>query len=254
MKPHVAVLSFCLLVGNACAQPAPQEPRKPEPRNPEPRNTAPRTTADPELADALRMMEAMKAKEADGAALMAAKCLSPLREVTEFRRLVRDRAPVGEVTMVVDGEPGTRLVVRGSVVDAHDKPVVGALVYVYQTDQKGWYSDRAGHFTGDGGDFAHARLFGYVKTDARGEFRLRTIRPAGYPRTTLPEHIHWQVFVGQQSAGIGEIWFDDDARLTQEMRERAGSAVVVCKPVKETEGLAIAPKLRIETPSPQPRK
>ncbi len=45
-----------------------------------------------------------------------------------------------------------------------------------------------------------------------------------------------------------------DARLTQEMRERAGSAVVVCKPVKETEGIAIAPKLRIETPSPQPRK
>lgn len=243
MKYSVAVASF-LFVGIACAQQQQSEPR----------NTAPRTVQAPELADAVRMMEAMAAKGADGAALLAAKCLSPLREVTEFRHLVRDRAPVGEVAMVGEGEPGTPLVVRGSVVDAQGKPVAGALVYAYHTDKKGWYSDRAGHFTGDGGDFAHARLFAYVKTDGRGEFLLRTIRPAGYPRSTLPEHIHWQVFVGQQPAGVGEVWFDDDARLTKEMRERAGRAVVVGKPVKEGNGVAIAAKLVIETPPPLPKK
>lgn len=79
---------------------------------------------------------------------------------------------------------------------------------------------------------------------------LRTIRPGGYPRSTLPEHIHWQVFVGAQSVGVGELWFDDDARLTKLMRERAGRDVVVGKPTKEGNGTATAAKLVVQTPSP----
>lgn len=220
----------------------------------EPRTTAPLALDDPKLAEPRKSMQEMVEKGADGPTLLAADSLLPMREVTEFRRLVRERAPQGEATMAPKGEAGTPLVVRGKVVDGEGKPVAEALVYAYQTNQKGWYSDRAPHFAGDGGDFAHARLFAYVRTNAKGEFVLRTIRPGGYPRSTLPEHIHWQVFVGDVSVGIGEVMFDDDKRLTKEARDHAGRGVVIEKPEKDGAGIVVKPTVLVDIPKVTPKK
>jgi protocatechuate 3,4-dioxygenase beta subunit len=62
-----------------------------------------------------------------------------------------------------------------------------------------------------------------VVADHEGRFVLRTIRPAGYPESDLPAHIHVEVELpGSRGVGLTtEINFDDDPRLSGEMRRRA---------------------------------
>jgi protocatechuate 3,4-dioxygenase beta subunit len=238
---------FVLLLAAAASQepaPAPAPPA-------EPRVAAPRTGTEPELAPLLAKAKAAADARADGNALLADAALQPLREVTEFRALVRERAPRGEVRIVPDGEPGTPLVVRGTVRDAARAPVADALVCAYHTSSKGWYSDRAPHVSGSGGDLRHARLFGYVRTDAEGRFVLRTIRPGGYPQSTLPEHIHYHVEYAGKEIGGGEILFDDDRRLDGRARaDAARYGGIVTRPRADAGGaLEVRAELRVEAPA-----
>jgi protocatechuate 3,4-dioxygenase beta subunit len=155
--------------------------------------------------------------------------------------------------MLLPDEPGQPLEVRGTVRDQLGKPVVDALVYAYHTSQKGWYSDRAPHYRGMDANERHARLFGYVRTDAAGRFVLQTIRPGGYPRSTVPEHIHLHIDLGKQNLFLGGVVFDDDARLTKEMREQAGRDVLV---VVEKEGgkQIVRPEFKVEVAEVAPKK
>jgi len=77
-------------------------------------------------------------------------------------------APVGEA-----GEP---LVIRGTVFAADGRPAAGVIVYVYQADARGLYPPDPG---GSGRpSVRHGRLRGWAQTDAAGEYRFDTIRPA----------------------------------------------------------------------------
>jgi protocatechuate 3,4-dioxygenase beta subunit len=147
----------------------------------------------------------------------------PAHEWPRFRKLIRDSARASPVTIVAATEPGESQTVTGRVVDGRGQPVRAAVVYVYQTSSVGWYSDRAAHTSGTEGDRRHARLFGYLKTDAAGRFEVRTIRPGGYPDSDLPAHIHVEVArTDTPAAGlITEIQFDDDPRLTAGWRNRS---------------------------------
>jgi protocatechuate 3,4-dioxygenase beta subunit len=144
-------------------------------------------------------------------------------EWPRFRKLIRAAGKSSKATIVTQQEPGTALVVSGRVVDAQSRAVGGALVYVYQTSAEGCYSDRAAHFAAHEGDRRHARLFGYLTTDAAGRFELRTIRPGGYPDGNLPAHIHVEVEPVDRRLNtlVTEIVFDDDPRLTPEARKRS---------------------------------
>jgi protocatechuate 3,4-dioxygenase beta subunit len=157
----------------------------------------------------------------------------PVRSYPRFRTLIRDSAPVGSVSMVPSSEPGELLQVRGTVLDAQGRPVKGALIYAYHTSAKGWYSDKAAHFSGDSADFKYARLFAYLKTDEEGRYRLKTIRPAGYPATDLPAHIHVHVDAAGSQSFATEIRFDDDPRLTAKWRERSKQEGCIICPVKK---------------------
>jgi protocatechuate 3,4-dioxygenase beta subunit len=232
-----------LLLTVACPTVA-QEPAKPAAA--EPRVTAPRADDDPELAPLLDKARAAARGGADGAALLQSKEFGPLRELSAFRALVRERAPVGEVRITLPGEPGRPLVVRGSVLDRSGAPVAGALVYAYHTSSEGWYSDRAPHFSGNGGDVGHARLFAYVRTDKAGRFVLHTIRPGGYPRSDLPEHIHVHVDAGGRPVFGGEILFDDDTRLGAEARAKLPRDFIVAKVGKDAQGLVVEPVLHVD--------
>jgi protocatechuate 3,4-dioxygenase beta subunit len=147
----------------------------------------------------------------------------PAHEWPRFRQLIHDSTQSSPLTIVTSTEPGLRLLVYGRVADESGQPVIGATLYVYHTSAKGWYSDRAAHISANQGDRKHARLFGYLKTDGDGRFELHTIRPAGYPDSDLPAHIHVEI----EPAGAGlrslvtEIQFDDDPRLTPEWRRRS---------------------------------
>jgi protocatechuate 3,4-dioxygenase beta subunit len=162
----------------------------------------------------------------------------PAHEWPRFRKLVRDSAQPSPLTIVSPNEPGDPLIVTGRIVGRDGRPVPAAVLYVYQTSSKGWYSDRAAHVAAREGDRRHARLFGYVKTDAGGRFEVRTIRPGGYPDGNLPAHIHVEVERGGQPADslITEIRFDDDRRLTAEERKRSQQeGFVIAKVTTESE-------------------
>jgi len=100
-----------------------------------------------------------------------------------FRATIATHATTAPLTIVAKDEPGERVVLTLETAP-------GALVYLYQTSAKGWYSDKAHHIRAHGGDQHHARLFGYVRADNSGVAVINTIRPAGYPGTDLPEHFH----------------------------------------------------------------
>jgi protocatechuate 3,4-dioxygenase beta subunit len=144
-----------------------------------------------------------------------------LHSKTDFRELIKRFAKQGRITLITAAEPGTRITVKGKIADNNDKPLGNALVYIYHTDNKGWYSDTAGHISGMEGDRKHARLFGYFKTNNDGTFEFYTIHPQGYPNSNLPQHIHFEVFSNTgQALIITELLFNEDPRLTSSIRER----------------------------------
>jgi protocatechuate 3,4-dioxygenase beta subunit len=150
----------------------------------------------------------------------------PAHEYPRFRKLIERCAPRGQITISSVPEPGDPIEVTCTIVDDRQRPVRDALVYLYHTSAKGWYSDRAPHYSGNAGDASHARLFGYVRSDERGSFTLRTRRPGGYPRSDLPQHIHIEITPPADDQAllprISEILFEDDDRLSQPAaRERA---------------------------------
>ena len=80
---------------------------------------------------------------------------------------------------------GEHLDLYGAVVDADGRIVDGAEVEIWQCDAYGSYRHPRG--AGDRVDDGF-QGFGMTKTDARGVYRFRTIRPVPYPGRT--PHIH----------------------------------------------------------------
>jgi protocatechuate 3,4-dioxygenase beta subunit len=122
-----------------------------------------------------------------------------------------------KTVLVTDGEPGTPLVVNGRVFAADGKtPVEGITLHVYHTDARGLYSEKDGN-----GGPPDPRLKGWMKTDKEGRYEFRSIRPASYPGTRNPQHIHAELFgAGYAQRWIPEYWFDDDPLITAELRAR----------------------------------
>ena len=175
--PLTALLSF----GQAPAPAAPPEPLFVDPPGPLPESLKPR-------------LEATRAALAGGQRTVGEVLREPssneLRPYTEFRDLIREQAREVAVRLAPSDEPGEPLLVRLRVVDGEQRARAGVLVYAYQTSAKGWYAAAAPHVGGNEGDHKHARLFGYCRTGPDGWVELDTIRPGGYPRSTLPQHIH----------------------------------------------------------------
>ena len=57
-------------------------------------------------------------------------------------------------------------------------PLAAASVYVYHTDEKGYY-------TPNGNDNRNPRLRGYMRTDAQGHYEFNTIKPGPYPNSRI---------------------------------------------------------------------
>jgi protocatechuate 3,4-dioxygenase beta subunit len=124
-----------------------------------------------------------------------------------------------EMTLAGPDEPGERLVVTGTVFSSDGvTPAPGVLVYAYQTDLTGRYTQR-GDETGNGR--RHGRLRGWLVTDERGRYRIDTIRPGSYPGRPDPAHIHITVRPpGGEENWIDAVEFADDPRLTAAHRAR----------------------------------
>jgi protocatechuate 3,4-dioxygenase beta subunit len=154
-----------------------------------------------------------------------------------FRDAVKRHAPVGRLTYAAAPEPGEPVTIRMHLEDADGRPATGVLVYLYQTSARGGYAADAAHVRANSGDTRHARLFGYVVSDSSGTIVVRTIRPGGYPRSDLPQHVHIFFERDGHAAGGTELLFADDPRLTAAMRERSGGeGAIVGSPKQVADG------------------
>lgn len=121
--------------------------------------------------------------------------------------------------LVSDREPGEPLHLSGVVRDAAGRARAGVIVYAHQTDHQGVYPEDG--LTGPAEVRRHGRLRGWARSDAEGRYTFETIRPAGYPGSGLPQHIHLNVIEpGCATYYIDDVMFDDDPRLTEAVRRK----------------------------------
>jgi len=177
--------------------------------------------------------EKLKTNKATISQILTDKKYDAVHSETSFRDLIEKYCNAGIISIATDTIPGNKIKVIGTVKNKEGKPVADALVYLYHTDSRGWYAADAPHVLMNEGDMRHARLFGYVKTDKEGKFELHTIKPAGYPQSDLPAHIHVHISAtGYRSYGT-EFLFDDDERLVGKIRENSiRNNFMISKPEK----------------------
>jgi protocatechuate 3,4-dioxygenase beta subunit len=104
----------------------------------------------------------------------------------------RPRSP-RQASLIEPGMAGTRLIVTGSVLSTDCRPIPGALLDVWQADDRGEY-DNAGF-----------RLRGHQFTDEQGRYRLETIVPGAYSGRT--RHIHVRVQAPNQPVLTTQLYF-----------------------------------------------
>ncbi len=153
--------------------------------------------------------------------ILTDKTYLSLHPLISFREMIKKFSSADILSIAENEEPGKKIKITVTVRDRNGNPVPGAIVYLYQTDYRGWYAADAPHVLMNEGDYRHARLFGYVKTDKNGKFELHTVKPSGYPQSDLPAHIHVHVNAeGYQPFGT-EFLFQDDERLKGEILNQA---------------------------------
>lgn len=137
------------------------------------------------------------------------------------------------------GESGEAMHVQGLVLNAQGRPVAGVIVYAYHTTKDGLYP-RDPALKGTSAD-RHGRLRSWVRSDAQGRYRFDTIRPGGYPGSTVPQHIHLHVIEPDRCTYyIDDIVFRDDPRLAPHLQrytpqKRGGDGITV--PERDSEGV-----------------
>lgn len=116
-----------------------------------------------------------------------------------------------------DSEPGEPLVVSGQVMDPDGRrPVSGVVVYAYQTDARGLYTPS--------GAPRPPRLRGWARTDGKGRYEFRTIRPAPYPGGGVPAHIHFHLWGAGYPRQWAELRFEGTPYVTPSMLEESRRA------------------------------
>lgn len=97
-------------------------------------------------------------------------------------------------------------------------PAPNVVLYLYHTDQDGYYSTK-GNETGWGK--RHGYIRSWLKTNEIGEYRFYTLRPAPYPNSSIPAHIH--TFIkepGKKEYWIDDYVFDDDKFIDETYKNR----------------------------------
>ncbi|HEX7272305.1 MAG TPA: protocatechuate 3,4-dioxygenase subunit beta [Casimicrobiaceae bacterium] len=123
-----------------------------------------------------------------------------------------------DLTRQHDGEPiGERIVVSGRVLDENSRPVVHALVELWQANAAGRYRHAVDdhdapldpNFTG----------CGRALTDSEGRYRFVTIKPGAYPwrnhyNAWRPAHLHFSLFgLGLVQRLVTQMYFPGDQLL-----------------------------------------
>lgn len=113
-----------------------------------------------------------------------------------------DLTRVGDAGALAEGQP---LTVSGVLRDTAGRPLVGALVEIWQADARGHY-----RHPGDDPAARDPRFqgFGRTRSGADGSYRFRTIRPPGYGNR--PPHIHFRVVTDDRRELVTQMYFAGD--------------------------------------------
>lgn len=122
-------------------------------------------------------------------------------------------------TTLVPADPGEPFEMSGVIYQSDGRmPASGVILYFYHTNAKGIYSPAP---DATGLARRHGHLRGWIKTNAKGEYKINTIRPASYPNRGIPAHVHMIVKEADKNEYyIDDVEFDDDPMLTQQERAR----------------------------------
>jgi protocatechuate 3,4-dioxygenase beta subunit len=126
-------------------------------------------------------------------------------------------------------DSGPKIRISGTVYQSDGKtPAKDVVIYVYHTDQTGRYSSKGSEA---GWGKRHGSIRGWLKTNANGFYQFYTLKPASYPNSNIPKHIHITVKEPDKNEYyIDEYLFDDDPFLTQSERDkqegRGGTGII----------------------------
>jgi len=140
------------------------------------------------------------------------------------------------LTIPYENETAKELIITGTIFKSDGKtPYPNVILYAYHTDSKGYYSKK-GNETGV--QKWHGRLHGWCKTDSKGFYEIRTIRPARYPDNSMPAHIHAALKTDNgQMFYITDFVFKDDSLVDEKylsaINNVGGTGVVDIKMTKE---------------------
>lgn len=130
----------------------------------------------------------------------------------EIRATLKKYTTQSHVAIAPKNEPGQKIILKGKVTNVQGKPIPDVLFTIYQTDHQGYYTpyDAANKTMGE----RDARLFGYLRTDAAGNYEINTIRPMNYPTPYkgrhVPQHIHIDTDIdGYKNARLQVVFKDD---------------------------------------------
>jgi len=97
-------------------------------------------------------------------------------------------------------------------------PAKDVILYAYHTDENGIYPKNK---SSQNWKKRHGYLRGWIKTNTSGKYAFYTRKPASYPNTSIPQHIHMTVKEPDKNEYyIADIYFDDDPNLTESIRNR----------------------------------
>jgi catechol 1,2-dioxygenase len=129
-------------------------------------------------------------------------------------------APLFQVKLAGDDEPGEKLMLRGSVYGADCRtPLPHTVIEIWQADNSGHYDKRT---PGDFREPPPFHLRGMLMTDDRGRYEIDTIVPGAYPippgtpglekygGLTRARHIHIKVLPFLHLALTTQLYFKDD--------------------------------------------
>lgn len=106
---------------------------------------------------------------------------------------------------------GPKLHISGTVYKADGTtPAAGTVLYFYHTDQSGVYPER--NETGWGR--RHGYIRGWLKTNDKGQYSIKTLKPGAYPNRGAAAHIHCIIKEDKLNEYyVGDFLFEDDPLL-----------------------------------------
>ena len=138
--------------------------------------------------------------------------VTPRQELGPFPTMKFRSQPDHDIDLTqLKGQPGIAtgdiIIVHGNVLDTACKPIAGAIVEIWQANHHGKYRHE---YDDSGKSDPNFQGWAQAITNAKGEYRFKTIKPGLYGRRA--RHIHYKVSKRGYHELITQLYFDGEER------------------------------------------